>query len=182
MAGIPGMDRGQRRHGARRAVRTRHGRHRRAIRRRRQAAAAYLAGDGWTATEDDGALRRASICAVVRRAGPRQLQRCDQGRAPRVRRLHGPADESLHPDLSVMNSVLAKNDRGNRIPLAPTACDAAQAVLAAAVVGRRRQRRRGHRRSGSPVTRPRTRRRLGPSTAAGPGVAHRHRPTLPAGR
>ena len=46
----------------------------------------YVAG-GWAdgEREDDGALRRANIWLSSGRAGPRQLQRCDQGRAPRAR-------------------------------------------------------------------------------------------------
>ena len=96
----------------------------------------YVAG-GWAdgEREDDGALRRASIWLS---SDERVLDSCNgvtKVVLHELGHLHGLADESLHPGSSVMNSVLAKNDRGNRIPLAPTACDAAQAVLAAAVVG-----------------------------------------------
>jgi hypothetical protein len=95
----------------------------------------YVAG-GWTdgEREDDGALRRANIWLS---SDERLLDSCDgvtKVVLHELGHLHGLADESLHPGSSVMNSIAAKNDRGNRIPLAPTACDAAQAVVAAAAV------------------------------------------------
>jgi hypothetical protein len=50
--------------------------------------------------------------------------------------LHGLADHSGPAGATVMNHLGSKNDRGGRLPMAPTACDAAQAALASASLGR----------------------------------------------
>jgi hypothetical protein len=48
--------------------------------------------------------------------------------------LHGLADHAGPKGSSVMNSLGRKNDRGGRIPTAPTSCDALQASSASAIV------------------------------------------------
>lgn len=53
--------------------------------------------------------------------------------------LHGLADHRGRKGSSVMNNLGRKNDRGGRIPTAPTACDALQASSASAVVTMARQ-------------------------------------------
>lgn len=83
----------------------------------------------------DGALERADIWLTPDRS---LLDSCDgvtKVVLHELGHLHGLADEVGHRGLTVMNHPLEKNDRSGRMPLAPTACDAAQAVAASQIVG-----------------------------------------------
>jgi hypothetical protein len=94
------------------------------------------AAAGWTGPVrgDDGGLVGAEILLS---ADGSVLDRCDAVTKTvlhELGHLHGLADRFDGAGPSVMNDGIRKNDRGGRIPLRPTACDAAQARVAAASV------------------------------------------------
>lgn len=95
------------------------------------------AAAGWTGPirDDDGGLIGAQILLSP---DADVLDRCDAVTKTvlhELGHLHGLADRFDGAGPSVMNDGIRKNDRGGRIPLRPTACDAAQARGAAAMVG-----------------------------------------------
>lgn len=95
------------------------------------------AAGGWTRPirADDGCLVGAEILLSPSGA---VLDRCDAVTKTvlhELGHLHGLADRLAGDGQSVMNDNILKNDRGGRIPLRPTACDAAQARLASAALG-----------------------------------------------
>ena len=83
----------------------------------------------------DGALERAGIWVSSDRALVDSCDGVTKVVLHELGHLHGLADEAGHRGLTVMNHPLDKNDRSGRMPLAPTACDAAQAVAASQLVG-----------------------------------------------
>lgn len=83
----------------------------------------------------DGALERADIWLSSDRALLDSCQGVTKVVLHEIGHLHGLADEADHRGPTVMNHPLDKNDRSGRLPLAPTACDAAQAVAASRIVG-----------------------------------------------
>jgi hypothetical protein len=95
------------------------------------------AAAGWTrpVRADDGGLVGAEILLSPDDA---VLDRCDgvtKFMLHELGHLHGLADRVDGVGPSVMNDGIRKNDRDGRIPLRPTACDAAQARVASAAVG-----------------------------------------------
>lgn len=84
---------------------------------------------------DDGALEQAEIWLSPDR---RLVDSCDgitKIVLHELGHLHGLADELGQDGATVMHHPREKNDRSGRIPLLPTACDAAQAVAASSIVG-----------------------------------------------
>jgi hypothetical protein len=95
------------------------------------------AAAGWTrpVRADDGGLVAAEILLSPDGA---VLDRCDgvtKTVLHELGHLHGLADRPDGAGPSVMNDGIRKNDRGGRIPLRPTPCDAAQARVASAMAG-----------------------------------------------
>lgn len=86
---------------------------------------------------DDGALEQAELWLSPDR---RLIDSCEAVTKVVLHELghmHGLGDAYEQRGPTVMNHPSEKNDRSGRMPLAPTACDAAQAVVASRVVGER---------------------------------------------
>lgn len=86
---------------------------------------------------DDGALEQADVWLSPDR---RLIDSCEAVTKVVLHELghmHGLADAHGDGAPTVMNHPVEKNDRSGRMPLTPTACDAAQAVVASRVVGER---------------------------------------------
>ena len=82
----------------------------------------------------DGYLEQASIWLS---ADPRLLTSCDgltKVILHELGHLHGLQDNAVYRGPSVMNRASRRDDTGGRIPFAPTACDAAQARNASALL------------------------------------------------
>jgi hypothetical protein len=89
-------------------------------------------GGGWTngVRSDDGYLEKASIWVS---SNPRLVDSCDgitKVVLHELGHLHGLEDNELYDKGSVMNRASQRNDNGNKIPMSPGACDAAQAFNA----------------------------------------------------
>ena len=89
-------------------------------------------GGGWMQPlrSEDGYLEGATIWLS---SDPRLIDSCmgiTKVLLHEIGHLHGLGDNAKFLDASVMNKAGGRNDRGNRIPKAPSTCDAAQALNA----------------------------------------------------
>ncbi len=87
-------------------------------------------GGGWSAAED-GARERAIIWISGDQALVDDCRGITKIVLHELGHLHGLADQPGYTGPSVMNRGVRRNDRGERIPMAPTRCDATQALAAA---------------------------------------------------
>lgn len=92
---------------------------------------------GWTDAERDvdGALVGATIWLSPDRRLMDSCEAVTKAVLHEIGHLHGLADHRGPHGSSVMNDFERKNDRGGRVAVAPSPCDARQAVRASAVLG-----------------------------------------------
>ena len=91
-------------------------------------------GGGWMQPKrsEDGYLEGATIWLS---SDPKLVDSCDgitKVLLHELGHLHGLGDNGRYLDTSVMNKASGRNDRGNRIPLSPSTCNAVQALNASA--------------------------------------------------
>lgn len=95
-----------------------------------------FAAGGWTDAERsrDGALVGATIWLSPNRRLLSSCRGITKAVLHELGHLHGLADHRGDPGTTVMNDFQFKNDRGGRVALEPSPCDAAQAVEASAAL------------------------------------------------